>query len=178
MPPLADEVREILVRGEIKYALIGAAAVSYHGLARSTQDTDFFTIDRRVFQTSLWDELMLRGTPVEINKGDYDDPLDGVVRIGPRHEQVDVIVGRSSWEREIIERATPVDAYGGSTPVATASDLILLKLAAGGYKDLIDAHGILARGSRDALIAEVNANIHKLPKDAQREWAKLIAHPR
>jgi len=172
------EVRNLLERAGIRYALIGAAAVAIRGYPRFTQDTDFLTTDRRVFQPSLWDELRLRGVPVDIRQGDFDDPLGGVVRIGTAPGQVDVVVGKSKWEGEVVERAEPLDTFGGPTPVATRSDLILLKLAAGGYKDLVDAASLLSLGPRDELIASVGATIARLPAEAQAAWSKLIAATR
>jgi hypothetical protein len=175
---IAIDVRDTLERASIRYALIGAKAIALRAEPRFTQDTDFLVTDYRVFQPSVWEHFTAREIPVDIRKGDYDDPLAGVVRIGTSAERVDVVVGRT-WERDVIDRAELLTSpLGERTPVATRSDLILLKLAAGGYKDLVDAHNLLTTGSVDTVLVEVEANIHKLPKDAQREWAKLIAHPR
>jgi hypothetical protein len=169
----AGSVRHALERAGIQYALIGAAAVALRGHPRFTQDTDFLTTDARVFQRSVWEELTKSGVEVDIRKGDSDDPLGGVVRIGKPPEQVDVVVGRWMWERQIIERAQHMDAFGGSVPVATRSDLILLKLAAGGYKDLVDAASLLALGPRESIVTDVNSRIGDLPAEAQAEWARL-----
>ena len=155
------EVRNLLERAGIRYALIGAAAVAIRGYPRFTQDTDFLTTDRRVFQPSLWDELRLRGVPVDIRQGDFDDPLGGVVRIGTAPGQVDVVVGKSKWEGEVVERAEPLDTF-----------------AACGYKDLVDAASLLSLGPRDELIASVGATIARLPAEAQAAWSKLIAATR
>lgn len=167
-------MREILEHSGVRFALIGAAAVALRGLPRFTQDTDLLTTDRRVLDPAFWGELTRRGTVVDIRKGDFDDPLAGVVRIGKLPDQVDLIVGRRKWEEAVVERAEYLDAFEGSMPVATRSDLILLKLAAGGYKDLVDAAGLLRLGPTDELIAEVNAHIQPLAADAQEEWARLV----
>jgi len=170
----AAAVREILERAGVRFALIGAAAVALRGLPRFTQDTDFLTTDRRVLQPAFWEELVRRGEPVEIRQGDFDDPLGGVIRIGKPSDQVDVIVGKSRWEGQIIERADRMDLFDGSVPVARRGDLILLKLAAGGYKDLVDAAGLLSLEPRTQLVAEVNAHIGELPAEAGRKWTELL----
>lgn len=172
----AAVVREILDRSGARFVLIGAAAIALRGHPRFTQDTDFFTTDRRVLQESFWEALT--GEPVEIRIAEADDPLGGVVRIGTLPNRVDVIVGKWKWERDLIERSQPMDAFGGVVLVPSRSDLILLKLAAGGYKDLVDAAALLALGPRQELIAEVNARIAALSADAQQEWAKLIGSTR
>jgi hypothetical protein len=171
----ATLVREILERANVQFALIGAAAVALRGLPRFTQDTDFLTTDHRVLERELWEELIRREVPVEIRKGDYDDPLGGIVRIGRTSDQVDVVVGKYRWEQQIIERAEPLDLFGGITLVPMRSDLILLKLAAGGYKDLVDAAGLLSLEPRHEVITEINSRIGELPEDAQTAWTKLIA---
>jgi hypothetical protein len=169
----ARDVHRILERAGIPHALIGAAALALRGHSRSTQDTDFFTTDRRVFQSQLWSELVEQGVPVDIRKGDADDPLGGVVRIGPILDQVDIVVGRWKWEQQVIDRSERMNVFGESVPVVTASDLILLKLAAGGYKDLVDAASLLSLGPRTRIVTEVDGRISALPADAQAEWAKL-----
>ena len=58
--------------------------------------------------------------------------------------------------------------------VPITSDLILLKLSAGGSIDQQDIIRLLAVGRRDRLIAEVNEKISELPLDAEQLWARLI----
>jgi hypothetical protein len=87
---------------------------------------------------------------------------------------VDIVVGKWKWEQGVIARAVRLDVFGASMLVPRRSDLILLKLAAGGYKDLVDAAGLLAAGPRSETIADVEAHIGDLPVDAQLEWRKLI----
>lgn len=85
------------------------------------------------------------------------------------------MVGRWKWEQRVIERAQPADVQGATLRVPITSDLILLKLAAGGPIDQQDILRLLALGPRDQLIAEVNAKISDLPPDAQQLWKRLIA---
>jgi hypothetical protein len=170
----AADVRKSLERAGIQYALIGAAAVALRGSPRFTQDTDFLTTDSRVLQASVWADLTRRGVEVDIRRGAVDDPLGGVIRVGKPPDQVDVVLGRWKWEQQIIERAQHTDVFGGSVPVATRSDLILLKLAAGGYKDLVDAASLLALGPREEIIADVDSHIGDLSAEARTEWTKLM----
>lgn len=97
------------------------------------------------------------------------------MRIGPKTEQVDVVVARWKWELEVIRRAEPMPVETLQLRVPLTSDLILLKLAAGGYKDLVDAYNLLKIGPREQLIAEVDSHIGDLRPEAQAEWQKLRA---
>lgn len=168
---IRDRVLKILDDLGVQYAVIGAVALAARGVVRSTLDFDLFTTDIRVLQDRVWTEL----SDVDVRKGDFDDPLAGVVRIGPKSEQIDIVVGRRKWEQRVIERAQPADIQGTTLRVPLTSDLILLKLAAGGPIDQQDVLRLLAFGRRDQLIAEVDGKISDLPGDAQQLWSRLIA---
>src|SRR5436305_7370611 len=132
---LFHRVRAILDTKGVQYALIGGWAVGLRGYVRATTDTDFLTVDRRVLNRDLWQELVAEGIHVDPRKGDFADPLAGVVHIGSKPEEVDVVVGKWKFELRVIERAESVMFHGATVPVPTTSDLILLKLAAGGAQD-------------------------------------------
>lgn len=170
---IRDRVLGILNDLGVQYAVIGAVAVAARGAVRSTLDFDLFTTDTRVLQPSIW--TALRGVTIDVRKGDHDDPLAGVVRIGSKPEQIDIVVGRWKWEQRVIERAQLAEVQGSTLRVPLTSDLILLKLAAGGPIDQQDIIRLLAIGPRDPLIAEVNEKISDLPADGQELWTRLIA---
>ena len=167
--PIRDVI-ELLESAGISYALIGAHAVAVRGHSRSTMDWDFLTTDRSVFQRDLWKSI--RGS-VDIRQGDFDDPLAGVVRVRLADAQVDVVVGRWKWEQRVIDRAERIDIGELTVPVARTSDLILLKLAAGGVLDLQDAYNLLKVGDRAQLTREVEDSIHALDADAHAKWEQL-----
>jgi len=170
---IRDQVLQVLDRLGIHYAVIGAVAVAARGATRSTLDFDLLTTDRRVFEPSVWAEL--RGSSViDIRKGDFDDPLAGVVRIGSKPEQIDIVVGKWKWEQRVIDRAQIIDLQGLALRVPITSDLILLKLAAGGPIDQQDIVRLLAVGPRDQVISEVNEKIGDLPADARDLWQRLL----
>lgn len=171
---MIERVQQILERLGIEYALIGGMAVAARGHTRFTIDFDVLTTDRRVFVATVWSDLRDAGISVDIRKGDFDDPLAGVVRIGSKPDQVDVIVARSQWERQIVERAEPLTIGNRPVPVARSGDLILLKLAAGGPIDQQDIHGLLAVGPREDLIREVDERIADLPPDAAALWKRIV----
>jgi hypothetical protein len=92
----------------------------------------------------------------------------------PGERDVDVVVGRSVWQLEAIERAGHVVVSGVSVPVVTAADLILLKLYAGGAQDLWDIEQLLAGPEGAALEAGVASHLAQLPADAQQTWARIV----
>lgn len=60
-------------------------------------------------------------------------------------------------------------------PVVRPSDLILLKLHAGGTQDLWDIQQLLALPNAAAVAAEVEADLQILPVDARERWT-LVRH--
>jgi hypothetical protein len=155
------------------YALIGARAVGARGFPRMTLDYDFLTSDPRVLQRETWQPLEQQGVTADPRKGDADDPLAGVVHLSFRGDQeADVVLAKWKWESEIIERAEPLDVGGTTVPVPLTSDLILLKLAAGGPIDLQDVVA-LVETDRGRLIAEVDEKVPIVRPDVAAAWSKI-----
>ena len=121
-------------------------------------------------------EIVRRGGTVEPRRGDHDDPLAGVVHIQLADgSDVDVVVGRWKWEAAVVDRAERMRIAGLEIPVARTSDLIMLKLAAGGYLDQRDAAALLATGNRAELAGEVEAHIDEVRPDIRPVWRDLLA---
>lgn len=171
---LLERVLTILDSADVLYALVGAVAVASRGVPRSTYDLDLFTTDKQVFREELWSNLRSTATPLDIRKGDFSDPLAGVVRIGTKPDQIDVVVGKWKWELAVIKRAQPVEIRGMTIRVPTTSDLILLKLAAGGPLDYQDAYNLLMLGPQHEIVAEIASHIADLQQDAQKLWQRLL----
>ena len=165
---------EHLARQGTGCALIGAAALAVHGIARSTQDLDLLVTDRRCLDADYWAPLVPAGASVAVHRGDETDPLGGVARLrAPAEPSVDVIVGKPRWHADVVERARPATVEGVAVPAARAADLILLKVYAGGPQDAWDVTQLLAAGDRAALAGEVGARMGDLPPEARRLWARL-----
>jgi len=174
--PLIAQVAAVLDGCGARYALIGAGALAAHGIARSTFDLDVFTNEAAVLGNEVWASLSAGGrVRITVRTGDADDPLRGVVRLEADGERdVDVVVGRSAWQSEAVERAKPLLIGGISLPVVTPPDLVLFKLYAGGAQDSWDIEQLLAGGDRQALIGEVESRLAALPDPARRLWHRLV----
>jgi hypothetical protein len=160
------------------YALIGGRAVGVRGHPRMTTDYDFLTTDRRVLQQETWKDLEQIGATVDPRKGDFDDPLAGVVHIRFMDEsEADIVVAKWKWQQGVIDRAEIVNIAGIHMPVPRTSDLILLKLAAGGALDQQDIIALLAVSPRRRVIEEVDENIQFLDHDAAAIWKRLRSDP-
>ena len=173
---LLEEVTAALDGVGARYALVGAGALAVHGIARSTFDLDLFTTDAAALGPATWATIAADPrVQVEVRRGDADDPLAGVVRLGTTGERdIDVVVGRWSWQTEAVERALPVVVAGVRLPVVGPADLILFKLYAGGSQDFWDIEQLLAGDDRLTLVAEVESRLERLPAECRRAWARIV----
>jgi hypothetical protein len=171
-----EPVRAILDRLGGRYALIGAHAMAARGYPRFTVDVDLLTADARVLETATWTALLTAGAQLDARRGDADDPLGGVAHLLlPDGTDVDIVLAKWKWEADVIERADEMTISGKPIRVPRLSDLILLKLAAGGYLDVRDAAALLALADRQQVVREVEAHIDEVRPDIRASWVDLLA---
>lgn len=156
------------------FAAVGGVALAVRGVSRSTFDVDLLTMDTAVLADAYWALVTRDGAQIEIRRGDADDPLRGLVRLLSRDERsVDVFVGRGAWLDGVVKRAEPFALLDTRVPVVRASDLILLKLHAGGTQDFWDVKQLLD-GDRDGDVAhEVQSRLGEVPRGAAISWKRL-----
>lgn len=155
-------------------ALIGGVALAVHGITRYTEDADLLSADARILEEPFWEILRKEGAHVEVRRGDFDDPLRGVVRLSMAGEKpVDVVVGRSAWHEQVLSRRRTLHVAGEDLPVVDPADLVLLKLEAGGPQDLLDVRLLLAGPEGAAIRADVEARLAVLPSSLRESWAAL-----
>lgn len=173
---LLQLVVSILREHAIPHAIIGAGALAAHGVARSTMDTDLLTTEVRVLEIDLWKALPPSAS-VKTHAGDLADPLAGLVRIlGEDSQQVDIVVGRYSWQTRAVDRASSTLVGREITvPIVGAADLILLKLYAGGPQDAWDIVQLLTGGERSELLSAVERDLPQLPARCHHLWSKILA---
>jgi hypothetical protein len=171
-----EPVTRVLDAADVSYALIGAHAMAVRGYPRFTVDVDLLTTDARVLEAATWVSLVEQGGRVDRRRGDDEDPLAGVVRIVLADAtNVDLVVGRWAWEQQVVARGERMTVMGVTIGVARTSDLILLKLAAGGHLDLHDAAALLALADRASVIADVEARLAEVRPDIRSLWADLLS---
>lgn len=171
---LLSRVLTALEQIGVPHALIGAAALAAHGIGRSTLDLDVLVTDARVLERGPWATVEADGASVDIRRGDADDPLAGLVRVEQVGDRpVDVVVGRAGWQSEVLARAAIARIGDVDVPIATAGDLVALKLYAGGAQDRWDIIQLLAGSERAALVSVVDAMVPKLPPRCRALWAEI-----
>ena len=125
----------------VSFALIGGLAVGMRGEPRFTADVDV------VVGLELDDALQLverlPASPFQPLFPDVSEVVRTSFILPLRHlatgVRVDVAIGLSGFERQLLARADEVSLAGFTVPVATSEDLILMKLLASRPRDTDDA---------------------------------------
>ncbi len=148
--------------------------MAVHGVGRSTLDIDLLTTDASVLESGFWRAKLAPGIQADVRRGAADDPLAGVVRFtAPDESPVDLVVGRLEWQAVIVRQAPRMSLGEVTLPVASAADLILLKLYAGGAQDAWDVVQLLATPGGAGLAAHVYAHLPALPAEASALWGRI-----
>jgi hypothetical protein len=173
MSLLGKVVAHLAVR-RVPFAAVGGVALAVRGIARSTFDVDLLTMDATVLAEAFWAVVERDNAAIEVRRGDSDDPLKGLVRLTSRDERpVDVVVGRGAWQEGVVARAEPFALLDVRIPVVRASDLVLLKLHAGGTQDLWDVKQLLDTDQDGDMARQVQSRLAEVPRGAAIAWKRI-----
>lgn len=166
-----------------RWYLFGAQAVAVRGAPRATQDIDVTVSLPRRDLPRLVAELASRG--VEHRYPEIADELVHRGSVLPMvHRsglEVDVVLAEGGLEEFFLSRAEVVSVAGVAVPVASATDLVVMKILAGRGKDLDDVRGLLASGRVDlevvrALVMDLEAALGQ--SDLLGVWEGLVREMR
>ena len=157
---------------KINFALIGGLSLAAWGVVRATQDIDLLAdsepspISDVKLRTGLKSYFERQRWQVEWRVGDYDDPIPLLLRIElPRaygRLGADIVWAHKRWQREALAHTTTIKLSGGKIPVLHPEDLILLKLDAGGPRDIADIKELLADPPPELDLARLKQNATRL----------------
>ncbi len=122
------------------FTLVGGLAVSAWSPPRATMDVDLLVLVESNHLNHLVKTLCDAGINAELRRGGAGDPVPCLIRA----DFLDIIVATKKYEAETIEQSISVNIAGMVIPVASPEYLIILKLKAGGPRDLIDVQELLA----------------------------------
>lgn len=156
-PTVSDAFRkavDLLEAEGVPFVLIGGIAASLQGEPRVTEDVDFLVTLTSTRVQGLAARAREVGFDIDPEMAETQWHFGQCVRLwlGPTGSQtaVDFMACSSDFLKQVAWRAVQVRCMRRSVPVASAEDLLLLKLAAWRAKDLPDTVAIVAR-HRDRL---------------------------
>ncbi len=146
-------VLDVLNELEIRYVLVGAFAVNYYGLVRSTQDADFVAVFHHGQVTAALEKL---GTDFRLDPQVSSESVTGTTRyimqyLGSPEAPTRMEFFRLSkdeFDQQRFARRRQVKVLGRRAYLLTAEDVVVTKLrwyrALQRAKDKDDARGVIA----------------------------------
>lgn len=138
--PDFSDLLSAFARCGVEYLLVGAHALSAHGLVRATADLDVWINPTPANARATRQALIAFGAPAEMfSEADLVEP-DQVLQLGVAPVRIDVLTGISgvtfdaAWPHRI-----QIEIEGTTIPVIGRQQLIINKRAAGRPRDLLDA---------------------------------------
>lgn len=145
---VAERVASLLASEDIHTLVIGAVALAAHRYIRFTEDIDLgVNADLHQMQR-LTEKLRAEGYLVEFRRPDGDDPLSGVIDISGSFGLVQIISFDGTFPAAIRDALQGEDLRirpGSPLRIAPISQLVALKLYAGGLKSHADILELLRR---------------------------------
>ena len=167
---LLAALRDALEPVAPNWYLFGAQAALLHGAARLTADVDV-TVDAGARTLGeLLDALQCGGFTLRVAE---PEPFVARTRVIPLvHEAtgipVDVVLAGTGLEQLFLQRAQLREIEGVGVRVASAEDVVVMKLLAGRTKDLDDVRAILSARWKDLDRALIRRTLQELEQALQR----------
>ncbi len=136
---LLDAV-DVLRSENVDYLVIGAFALSVHGVIRGSSDVDALLYISEQRLAKLRRVFEQAGFKATVRRGDADDPIPiMLVLTDPYNNQVDLLGGLRGLDPLVFARAIEVPFRGENLRVVGREDFIAMKCFAGGPQDVVDA---------------------------------------
>lgn len=142
------------------FALIGGLAVSAWSPPRATMDVDLLVLAKSENLAHLVTTLRDAGMKAELRRGEIDDPIPFLIRA----DNLDIVVATKKYEAEAVEQSIIVNIAGRDIPVASPEYLIIMKLKAGGPRDLLDIRELLTSNLVDKTLLAERAKLYRVDK--------------
>ena len=151
------------------YALIGGFAVSVWGIPRGTKDIDFLVSVKSIHELQTFSiALEEAGIKPSLYTGGPSDPVPYLLKAYHKDVPLDMLITTKKWEDEAVAHAVMVDFQGTKIQVIPVEYLILMKLKAGGPKDLLDVEELLKIGNVNIELLESLAKRLRLNKRLEK----------
>ena len=168
---------EILRREYIDYAVIGAFALSAHGVVRASTDVDALLSATPEQLTNLRTLFDRAGFDTELRRGDADDPIPAmlILRDG-HHNHVDLLGGLRGMDPAVFSRTVEVPFMGVTLRIVSREDLIAMKCFAGGPQDILDAQSAYRSAQGPVDLDLLRAVTRRFGRDAADRLEEVLAN--
>ena len=171
------DVVEILERENVDYAVIGAFALSVHGIIRGTTDVDallFTTPQRLATLRAVFDGA---GFAAELRRGDAGDPIRAMLVLSDDHDnRVELLGGLRGMDPGILSRTVEVPFMGMNLRIVGREDFIAMKCCAGRPQDILDAQSAFDSAQEPIDLDLLRAVTRRFGRDAADKLELVLAH--
>jgi predicted nucleotidyltransferase len=169
------DVAEILTRENIDYLVIGAFALSAHGVVRASSDVDallYVSYSRLVTASKIFEAAEFQ---VTLRRGDDDDPILSMIVLSDTYgNRVELLGGLRGQDPAIFSRAIEVPFHGVNLRIVGREDFIAMKCFAGGPQDLADAHAAFQGAQGPVDLDLLRAVTRRFGRDAADRLEELL----
>jgi hypothetical protein len=172
---LLDAV-EILQHEKIDYAVIGAFALSAHGVVRASTDVDVLLFTTPRYLAKLRARFQRAGFGSELRHGEADDPIPAMLILSDSHNNhVDLLGGLRGMDPAIFSRTVEVPFMGMNLRIAGREDFIAMKCFAGGPQDILDAQSAYRSTHGPVDLDLLRAVTRRFGRDAADNLEQVLA---
>ena len=167
---------EILQRENVAYAVIGAFALSVHGMVRATMDVDAVVFAAPKQLANLQAAFDSAGFLTELRRGDSDDPIPAMLVLRDAYDnRVELLGGLRGMDPEVFSRTVEVPLMGVNLRIVGREDFIAMKCFAGSPQDIMDARSAY-RGAQGPVNLDLLRTVtRRFGRDAADKLEEVLA---
>jgi hypothetical protein len=170
------DVIEILRREKVDYLIIGAFALSVHGVVRASRDADALLQISRSGIKKLQHMFEVAGFQVALRQGDADDPIPMMLVLGDSHgNQVDLLGGLRGLDPKVFSRGIEVPLLGETLRFVGREDFIAMKCFADGPQDILDAKDAYLGAERPVDLDLMRRVTHRFGRAAADKLEQVLS---
>ena len=168
---------EILQRENLDYAVIGAFALSAHGVIRASTDVDALLSATSRHLSRLRTLCDRAGFGTELRRGDADDPIPAILILRDGYQnQVDLLGGLRGLDPAVFSRTVEVPFMGTNLRIVSREDLIAMKCFAGSAQDILDAQSAYRSAQGPIDLDLLRALTRRFGRDAADKLEQILAN--
>jgi hypothetical protein len=170
------DVLDIVRDCDVSYAMVGAMAVSFHGVPRATKDGDaVLWLRGPIGFQQISARLSAAGYSVDARAGDLDDPIGKALLVKDAHGNLaDLLMDVRGMDPGASARCVRELVLDSTVSILGAEDLIAMKVSAGGPQDIADVRGILAVSGDRLDLRLLKAAARRYGRSAARRLNALL----
>lgn len=173
---LLDAV-EILRQESVDYLVIGAFALSVHGVVRASRDVDALLSIAPGRLAELRAGFERAGFGTILRRGDANDPIPAMfILTDPHGNQVDLLGGLRGLDPKAFSRGIEVPFLGETLRIVGREDFIAMKCFAGGPQDILDARSAYHGAPGPVDLDLLRTVTRRFGRDAADRLESVIQH--